>query len=153
MSNINEDISKLLPKLDKIFFQIKARHVRMSGIFVSNLVGFCNQRGIKPWRFIDMPSPYWKANFQNQVEFFDHLGKELGLQKKEDWINITEEQVISRHGANLLAMYENSLPKALSTMYPFVPLLDNLLLKISTIGVVSLAMEEQSQDTQEILER
>jgi hypothetical protein len=55
----------------------------------------------------------------NRREFFDQLGKDLALQRLDDFLNITNE-MIKEHGGRALFenVYSNSITAALQDAYP-----------------------------------
>ena len=44
----------------------------------------------------------WWENRDNQREFLDNLGEQLGFKKMENWYNITVKQIIENKGGSLL---------------------------------------------------
>jgi hypothetical protein len=53
---------------------------------------------------------FWH-NIENQRQQLDYVAKALGIQKFEDWYNVTLEQVIAKGGRSVLFCYGNSLKK------------------------------------------
>lgn len=51
-------------------------------------------------------------------KYFDWLAGELGIKQKEDWFEVTSEQIRQHKGEGLLVYYGNSVAKALKTIYP-----------------------------------
>ena len=60
---------------------------------------------------------FWKVQ-ENQKEFLETLGKELGFKTKEDWYNVTVKDFVSHGGRGLLAHYDQSPSKVLQAIYP-----------------------------------
>lgn len=48
----------------------------------------------QPWKFSDTPSRNFWNDIENQREYFDWLGKELGVQKMEDWYQQTTSTIM-----------------------------------------------------------
>ena len=57
---------------------------------------------------------------ENHREFFERLGKELGLNKLDDWYNLQKNVVQEHGGTGLLKCYDNSLCTV--SAHPFLPL-------------------------------
>ena len=49
-----------------------------------------------PWKFGHAPKGFWEKH-ENQREFFDWLGNQLGYHSMDDWYNVTQED-IHKHG-------------------------------------------------------
>lgn len=55
----------------------------------------------------------------NQRDFFDAVGKELGVVELVDWYKVRKDDVIARGGRTLFDnFYQDSLLKALQHIYP-----------------------------------
>jgi len=64
------------------------------------------------WKFTK-PAGYWKDT-QTHIQFFDWSGARHGYKNKEDWYNVTKED-INEYGGGLLPNYYSSSPlKALN---------------------------------------
>jgi hypothetical protein len=50
--------------------------------------------------------------------FFDHFAKEHNIKDIKDWTKVKYEDIIKEGGILLLSMHDNSLPTALSAVYP-----------------------------------
>lgn len=77
----------------------------------------------KPWRFVaekhTMPHGYWKIA-QNQRDFLEHLGNELGIKTLPDWYQGLSLAVSSEFGSQLkqVAKYhEGSLHKTIQNVF------------------------------------
>ena len=83
----------------------------------------------KEYLFDAAPRNYWDS-MDNQRNFIEDVGKKLGVEKMDDWYNLTEAQVRSNGGNYLLtAKYKSNLYAVLSTIYPGI--LSSLLLLIA----------------------
>eukprot|EP01114_Cavostelium_apophysatum_P016205 TRINITY_DN4556_c0_g1_i1.p1 TRINITY_DN4556_c0_g1~~TRINITY_DN4556_c0_g1_i1.p1 ORF type:complete len:468 (-),score=106.38 TRINITY_DN4556_c0_g1_i1:76-1479(-) len=72
----------------------------------------------KIFRFKKVPSGYWLEK-SHQKEYLEHIGRQLKVEKLDDWYSITLEQVESIGGASFLPRYYGeSLSKALQALYP-----------------------------------
>ncbi len=66
-------------------------------------------------KFVQIPHGYW--DLPKQRAFMDNLAKKLNIVKQEGWYNVTAA-ALKRHGAHkLIAKYNNSMTKLLSTVY------------------------------------
>ena len=64
------------------------------------------------------PHGYWKQQGTHK-EFFDTVGRSLGIRHLDDWYKITRNEVFQFGGKALLEEYYNSsVIKALQTIYP-----------------------------------
>lgn len=70
-----------------------------------------------PWKFIQVPSDYWKDT-KNQRLFMDWLGVHLEFKVMEDWYNITSDLIIKHGGRGLLSYFHSSPFEILQTLYP-----------------------------------
>eukprot|EP01114_Cavostelium_apophysatum_P008759 TRINITY_DN2150_c0_g3_i2.p1 TRINITY_DN2150_c0_g3~~TRINITY_DN2150_c0_g3_i2.p1 ORF type:complete len:171 (+),score=27.60 TRINITY_DN2150_c0_g3_i2:391-903(+) len=77
-----------------------------------------------PWdigRFRNIPQNYWRSE-QNQRAFFDELAKTLGLQRWQDWYQVSAEDIKAHGGATLITHhYGGYISKALTAVYPELP--------------------------------
>ena len=55
----------------------------------------------KPWLFGGAPNGYWKDR-AHRTTYLDWLGRQLGIQKTEDWYNVTGADFFNHHGGGLL---------------------------------------------------
>jgi len=73
---------------------------------------------LKLYKFVSAPREYWKSE-ENQKSYAHDLGVHLGYQKKEDWYQITQQQMRDFHGGTLLIGYYNgSTSKFVMAMFP-----------------------------------
>ena len=69
-------------------------------------------------QFTNYSFGYWK-NKENQIKFFEKIKKELNIKNPKEWGNISIHQIIEKGGGSILnGYYENSLFKALNSIYP-----------------------------------
>jgi hypothetical protein len=59
---------------------------------------------------------YWN-NKENQLNFLNALGRDLGFKRMRDWYNITPEQIRENGGSPLLEKHDNSPSKLLKFVY------------------------------------
>jgi hypothetical protein len=61
----------------------------------------------------------WWGSLDNQKQFFEWAGTQLGVRSIEDWANISSKQVEDLGGSGLLGRYPgNSLVGYLQAVYP-----------------------------------
>jgi hypothetical protein len=70
-----------------------------------------------PLQFAKLPQYYWN-DIANQRNALDRIGKELGVQKMDDWYKITSKQVKKTKAAFIVKYYNGSLIEALKKIYP-----------------------------------
>lgn len=70
-----------------------------------------------PWKFGQTPHGFWEK-MENQKQFFDWLGSELGYKEMDDWYSVTSLDVINAGGGELLQTKYHSVLHALQTVYP-----------------------------------
>jgi hypothetical protein len=80
------------------------------GTMLSLLSAFYPTIQWKPYLFVNpvIPQQFWNSK-ANQREFFDYVGKLLGVEKLEDWIKVSKEQIEKLGGREMLRRYRNSL--------------------------------------------
>ncbi len=64
-----------------------------------------------------LPIYFWEDE-QNHKRYIQWLGRELGVEKMEDWYKVTIQDFYDRRGERFLEYYENSYTKALQTHFP-----------------------------------
>eukprot|EP01114_Cavostelium_apophysatum_P004727 TRINITY_DN1506_c0_g3_i1.p1 TRINITY_DN1506_c0_g3~~TRINITY_DN1506_c0_g3_i1.p1 ORF type:complete len:599 (-),score=143.45 TRINITY_DN1506_c0_g3_i1:226-2022(-) len=69
------------------------------------------------WKFNRVESGFW-FDKNNQLEFVEHLGRELNIKSKEDWYFVTNEDVFEHGGAGILNHFNNSRVSMLTTLIP-----------------------------------
>mmetsp|Transcript_9533 Transcript_9533/g.13130 ORF Transcript_9533/g.13130 Transcript_9533/m.13130 type:complete len:363 (+) Transcript_9533:2-1090(+) len=70
-----------------------------------------------PWKFENAPQNFWKSK-DNQRQFFDWLGKQLGVKDLEDWYSLlTVDSVMLNGGTGFVNQY-SSVAEALMSCYP-----------------------------------
>ena len=67
--------------------------------------------------FSTLPRGYWKDTL-NQRYFFDSLATKLHIKEQSDWYSIETKDVMSHGAKPILAHYNQSLVKALMSVYP-----------------------------------
>lgn len=72
------------------------------------------------WKFSKVPQGFWKKE-QNQREYAEWLGKEIGYNHIEDWYNISEEDFVKHGGSSLLEMFHFSPSKLVVHLFPEHP--------------------------------
>jgi hypothetical protein len=70
---------------------------------------------LKPYKF-SSPKGYWE-NKENQKSYAHDLGAHLGYQKREDWYQLTGQQMIDFHGGGLLSHYNGSPSDFVMTVF------------------------------------
>ena len=55
----------------------------------------------RPWLFGSAPNGYWKDRV-HRATYLDWLGQQLGIQKTEDWYDVTGADFFNHHGGGLL---------------------------------------------------
>lgn len=58
------------------------------------------------------------SNFKQQREKFEAIGVELGITKWQDWYNVTKRELIAHGAGGILARYQHSNIKALTSIFP-----------------------------------
>jgi hypothetical protein len=72
-----------------------------------------------PWNFTKFqskPKHYWESD-DNQREFMDQLGKQLGFKDMDDWYNLTLHEIDENRGSGLLEKYNRSPSKLVMSTY------------------------------------
>jgi len=69
------------------------------------------------WKFQKKPHRYWRQ-LENQKEFLEWAANVLNIKSQEDWYKIKSSQIRELGGSGLLSEYSESLPRALSKIYP-----------------------------------
>jgi hypothetical protein len=70
------------------------------------------------WLFGNVPPSHW-SDIQNQRKFLEWIADELGMEKQEDWYNVSSTMVMRKHGAGFfMNYYGKCLYKALRTTFP-----------------------------------
>lgn len=75
------------------------------------------EREWHPWKFQQVSKGFWD-NTNNQKNYFDWLGQEMGYKTKDDWYDITQGMIIEHHGEQFLKKHQGSPPRALQAIYP-----------------------------------
>jgi hypothetical protein len=68
---------------------LKARY---NGSLVAALSSLYPGHKFLPWRFVGAPKNFW-ADARNQREYFDWLGRQLGVGDYQDWYSTTLSQI------------------------------------------------------------
>lgn len=71
----------------------------------------------KNWKFRQVPSHFWDSR-QNQKDFMDDLGKQLGISNLEEWNNISTSTISDNGGSSLLQKYDKKKNSLLQSIYP-----------------------------------
>eukprot|EP01114_Cavostelium_apophysatum_P015052 TRINITY_DN4029_c1_g1_i1.p1 TRINITY_DN4029_c1_g1~~TRINITY_DN4029_c1_g1_i1.p1 ORF type:complete len:534 (-),score=127.16 TRINITY_DN4029_c1_g1_i1:1284-2885(-) len=74
----------------------------------------------KEWKFERAPRGTW-TDKKKQREFFDSIEKKLGVKEWQDWYKIPRTDVVELGGSGILRHYEDSLWKALMSVYAEYP--------------------------------
>ena len=80
-------------------------------------------------KFKTVPFGYWNVK-ENQKNFMDDLGKQLGFESMQDWYQLTFETLISKQGRGLLEKYGSSPSKLLQSVYPEHPWVEWMFRKV-----------------------
>jgi hypothetical protein len=71
-----------------------------------------------PWRFKRSPGEsFWKDKV-NQRKFFDWLANEMGITRPQGWHAVNKNIIYKYGGKTLLQLYDNSVQKAILSVYP-----------------------------------
>jgi len=84
------------------------------------LSGMIPEYDWKPWLFERLPSGFWDS-VEHRRNFLRWLSLELDIVENEDWYHVTINDVWNRGGRGFLACYDNSLQRALGSLYPEYP--------------------------------
>jgi hypothetical protein len=71
----------------------------------------------QPWKFPVVSGRIWDS-LDTQRDYFDWLGEQLGIRTHEEWYKVTLDDCRRYKGNSLLSLYQNSVIKALSHVYP-----------------------------------
>eukprot|EP01118_Nematostelium_gracile_P006157 TRINITY_DN1979_c0_g1_i3.p1 TRINITY_DN1979_c0_g1~~TRINITY_DN1979_c0_g1_i3.p1 ORF type:complete len:269 (+),score=45.57 TRINITY_DN1979_c0_g1_i3:142-948(+) len=70
------------------------------------------------WKFDEeVPKKSW-SNPQLQKDFMEYLGKELKIEKMEDWYTVTQKQFNKKRGARLLKKHRSSPSEIIMSAFP-----------------------------------
>ena len=69
------------------------------------------------WKFICSPNNSWD-NKENQLKYMNWLSEKLKYTKKEDWYDITVNDLYRNDGGGLISKYNGSPYQLLSSVYP-----------------------------------
>src|SRR5689334_12993922 len=67
------------------------------------------QHNWMPWKFKRAPKGFWER-LDNQLEYFNWLGNQLGYRSVDDWYNVTRDDIHRHGGQGLLHDYYNDSP-------------------------------------------
>lgn len=71
-------------------------------------------------QFERVPKGHWDVK-ENQREFMNWLGKELGFEQMDDWYKLSLKEIQEKGGSTLAVKYENSPSKLMQSVYPQHP--------------------------------
>lgn len=77
------------------------------------------------WKFSAVPVGEWE-DIPNQRAYMDWYAKEYGINTPLDWYKVSAADIYHRQGRGLLAMYDNSIIKAIQNVYPEFQQLDEV---------------------------
>jgi len=63
------------------------------------------------------PLHHWD-DYTNQRNFFEQIAPQLNIRSPKDWYNVSRKDILSKGGAGLLQRYNDSLSKALISIFP-----------------------------------
>jgi hypothetical protein len=69
------------------------------------------------WKFSTVPAGEWDE-ISNQRLYMDWYAKEYGVKTPLDWFKVSASEVYRRQGRGLLAIYDDSMVKAVQSVYP-----------------------------------
>jgi hypothetical protein len=69
------------------------------------------------WKFTVAPNSSWE-NKENQLQYMNWLGEQLGYTTIEDWYKITKNDFEKNYGCRLCQIYNSSPYQLLKSMYP-----------------------------------
>jgi hypothetical protein len=74
-----------------------------------------------PWKFSTRQymKSFWNKK-ENQLIYFNWLGKELGFKMLEDWYKLQLKDLVDNGGSFFVEKHRNSLPKIMQSIYPDV---------------------------------
>lgn len=116
IQSLDDWYTKLSSKLMKTHgaSTLLAQH---NGSAIKALKACYPERAWLPWKFHCAPK-FWKS-VDNQREYFQWLGKELGVEHLDDWYKVLNQKVIgNNYAGTLLKLYNYSPSKALMACYP-----------------------------------
>ena len=70
-----------------------------------------------PWKFKTITNGYFDDK-ENQNKYINWLSKELNINKYEDWYNVTYKDFVNNNGKSLLAIYNHSHIKLITSLFP-----------------------------------
>jgi len=68
------------------------------------------------WKFSTVPAGDWDE-LPNQKSYMDWYAKEYGIKSPVDWYKVSASDIYKRQGKGLLAVYDDSIVKAIQTVY------------------------------------
>lgn len=107
------------------WYQFTARDVKGVGAssLFANFDSLCSalQHGYPEfqWNAVLFPqiTKHWWRQHINQRKFLDWIGGELGIERQEDWYNVTEQQIFSFGGYILCQRVHRGFQEALEKVY------------------------------------
>jgi len=69
------------------------------------------------WKFSTVPAGEWDE-IPNQRQFMDWYANEYGIKSPIEWYKVAAAEIYKRQGRGLLAVYDDSIIKAIQTVYP-----------------------------------
>ena len=76
-----------------------------------------------PWdlgKFSKVPHNFWNS-LENQHRLLNDIGGKLGVNTKEAWYKVSNQDIVDQGGSALLMRYHGSLPAVLEAIYPETP--------------------------------
>ena len=78
---------------------------------------------------------------ENQRNFLDEFGKQLGFKQMNDWYNITSKKIIENGGSGLLNKYGNSPSKLIMSIYEIINGNNLISIQHKDIGIIKKIKE------------
>ncbi len=88
-------------------------------------------------KFANVPRKFW-YNLEHQRSFMDGLAKKLNIEDKEDWYKVKGPSLLEHGGGRLLMIYNGSMSKLLSSVYPEYPTFHYPLTRLIQVGYVEI---------------
>jgi len=77
------------------------------------------------WKFSSVPIGEWE-DIANQRAYMDWYAKEYGVKTAADWYKVSAADIYQRQGRGLLAIYDDSIVKAIQDVYPEISDVDGV---------------------------
>ena len=82
-------------------------NLKQNGSYYSLIIDSFPEYDWKRWRFKTIPQKYWE-DIENCREYLTWLGNQLGIQRIEDWYNVTQKDFNQNNGGGIMDFYKGS---------------------------------------------